>query len=89
MMCQVSAKTVYRAIRRGALSASRLGEGGAYRVRPDDVEQWIESSPARDRAPQTSAGMQLDLAMPPASSRFARDGGDGRLTVRAGMGRGT
>lgn len=89
MMCQVSSKTVYRAIRRGALSASRLGEGGAYRVRPGDVELWIASSPARHRTAPASTVLQLDLELPPASSRLGRDRRDGRLSVDAGMGRGT
>jgi excisionase family DNA binding protein len=42
--CQVSTKTVLRAIHRGRLRASRLGEQGAYRMRAADVDAWIESS---------------------------------------------
>src|SRR3954452_4022205 len=42
--CQGSSKTVYRAIRRGALRASRLGMTGAYRVKPEEMEAWIEES---------------------------------------------
>lgn len=42
-LCQVSTKTVYRAIRRGSLAACRLGSGGAYRVRPEEMERWIEA----------------------------------------------
>lgn len=41
--CQVSTKTVLRAIHRGRLRASRLGEQGAYRMRADDVDEWIEA----------------------------------------------
>jgi len=41
--CQVSTKTVLRAIHRGRLRASRLGEQGAYRMREADVDQWIEA----------------------------------------------
>src|SRR2546421_4531169 len=44
LRCQVSTKTVLRAIHRGRLRASRLGEQGAYRMRADDVDAWIESS---------------------------------------------
>jgi excisionase family DNA binding protein len=40
--CQVSSKTVLRAIHRGRLRASRLAELGAYRMREADVEDWIE-----------------------------------------------
>ena len=39
--CQVSTRTVMRAIRSGQLRASRLGARGAYRVRPEDLEAWI------------------------------------------------
>jgi excisionase family DNA binding protein len=42
--CQVSTKTVLRAIHRGRLRASRLGQQGAYRMRAADVDAWIESS---------------------------------------------
>jgi len=42
--CQISAKTVLRAIHRGRLRASRLGDQGAYRMREADVEAWIEAS---------------------------------------------
>lgn len=41
--CQVSTKTVLRAIHRGRLRASRLGEHGAYRIREADAEQWVEA----------------------------------------------
>jgi len=40
-LCQVSIRTVYRAISRGSLRASHLGRGGAYRIRPEDVEAWV------------------------------------------------
>jgi excisionase family DNA binding protein len=39
--CQISTRTVMRAIRSGQLRASRLGARGAYRVRPEDLEAWI------------------------------------------------
>ena len=42
--CQISTKTVLRAIHRGRLRASRLGEHGAYRMHSADVEAWIEAS---------------------------------------------
>lgn len=42
--CQVSAKTVIRAIRAGRLRAYRLGTRGAYRLRADDVEAWLAES---------------------------------------------
>ena len=39
--CQVSQKTVLRAIRAGRLRAYRLGARGAYRLRAADVEAWL------------------------------------------------
>src|SRR4051812_9040859 len=53
-LCQVSTKTVYRAIRRGALRASRLGAGGAYRGRPEAMERGIDAraQPAARRSAQ-------------------------------------
>jgi excisionase family DNA binding protein len=47
--CQVSTKTVLRAIRGGRLRAYRLGKRNAYRIRPDDVEAWLQSCPVRGR----------------------------------------
>ena len=42
--CQVSPKTVIRAIRAGRLRAYRLGARGAYRLRAADVEAWLAES---------------------------------------------
>jgi excisionase family DNA binding protein len=41
--CRVHAKTVMRAIARGELMAVWLGERGAYRIRPTDLDAWIEA----------------------------------------------
>jgi excisionase family DNA binding protein len=38
MLCEVSVKTVYRAISQGRLRASQLGVGGAHRIRLEDVQ---------------------------------------------------
>jgi len=43
-LCQISPKTVMRAIRSGRLAATRLGKRGAFRISPDDVDAWIEES---------------------------------------------
>lgn len=54
-MCQVHRKTVTRAIWSGRLRAARLGARGAYRLRPDDVAQWVADSvvqPARVASPR-------------------------------------
>lgn len=42
--CQLSEKTIYRAIARGALHASRLGRGGGFRIWVEDMERWIDST---------------------------------------------
>jgi excisionase family DNA binding protein len=55
-LCQVSTKTVLRAIRNGRLRAFRLGARGAYRIRPDDVESWLQSS----RVARPGAGDRTD-----------------------------
>ena len=56
--CQISTKTVLRAIRSGRLRAYRLGARGAYRMRTGDVEAWLDDSqveavvvPLRPREP--------------------------------------
>ena len=60
--CQISTKTVLRAIRSGRLPASRLGARAAYRIRPADVEAWLTESqveavvvPLRGRVPTPRA----------------------------------
>jgi len=42
--CQISAKSVLRAIHRGQLRAYRLGERGAYRLCERDVDAWLEQA---------------------------------------------
>ena len=80
-LCQVSTKTVYRAIRRGALRASRLGQGGAYRVRPEAMENWIDAcaAPATAEPTPTRTPASVPRAIKPAA--------DGTLTVEPQMGR--
>jgi excisionase family DNA binding protein len=46
-LCQVSVRTVYRAVSAGRLRASRLGRGGAYRIRVEDVAAWLDGSAVR------------------------------------------
>src|SRR3954453_23142648 len=80
--CQVSSKTVYRAIRRGALRASRLGMTGAYRIKPEEMETWIEAS---TEVPTAEAGAGAPAAPPPAAHR--RLAVDGQLRLSPDMGR--
>jgi excisionase family DNA binding protein len=45
--CRVHPKTVMRAIARGELEALRLGERGAYRIRPEDLDSWLDARVVR------------------------------------------
>src|SRR3954452_1083566 len=85
-LCQVSTKTVYRAIRRGALRASRLGAGGAYRVRPEAVESRIDACAAPPASPPAEPLVPMPQRAPEAVPHARRSSSDGRLTVRPGMG---
>jgi excisionase family DNA binding protein len=77
--CQVSTKTVLRAIHRGRLRASRLGEQGAYRIRAVDVEEWIEASVLTVRQVRPAAvPPQLPASTAPSA---------GRLVLSPDMGR--
>ena len=76
--CQVSTKTVLRAIHGGRLRASRLGEHGAYRIREADAERWIE-----DCVLEVAARPRPDW--PPAPA--AESGANGRLVLTPDMGR--
>jgi excisionase family DNA binding protein len=40
--CQISERTVRRAIERGELQAAPLGRRGALRIKPDWVDEWLE-----------------------------------------------
>jgi excisionase family DNA binding protein len=88
-LCQVSTKTVYRAIRSGALKACRLGRGGAYRVKPEEMESWIEASSGatRERRASRATPSPTEPSAPPARRRSSpRSGSDGRLRVAPRMG---
>lgn len=73
--CEVSTKTVMRAIHAGRLRASRLGAGGALRIREEDFEAWIEQSVLEPTPPA-----RVPALLPRAPSR-------GRLTLTSEMGR--
>jgi excisionase family DNA binding protein len=78
--CQVSTKTVLRAIQSGRLRASRLGQRGAYRVQAVDVDVWLESTAVR--APTLRQEAVPSLASLPATAPRG-----GRLAVHDDMGR--
>ena len=56
--CQLSTKTVLRAIRRGDLRASQLGSCRAFRIRAEDVDAWIA---AKTVLPPLSASFRLPM----------------------------
>ena len=42
--CAVQPQTIRRAIHAGRLRAARLSPGGAFRIRPEDVQDWVDAS---------------------------------------------
>jgi excisionase family DNA binding protein len=79
--CQISAKTVLRAIHAGRLRASRLGESGAYRMRDEDIDAWIEQSVV---TPLRRTPVRTPVARP---LRALGEPTVGRLELTAEMGR--
>jgi excisionase family DNA binding protein len=78
--CQISAKTVLRAIRAGRLRAYRLGERGTYRIRPSDVDAWLDD--------QEVQPVVVPLrAVPPVPRPSPGPLAGGRLRVPRSMGR--
>lgn len=73
--CQLSTKTVLRAIRRGDLRASQLGSCRAFRICSEDVDAWIA---AKTVLPPLSASFRL-----PADGRLAITEDNGRHGHRA------
>jgi excisionase family DNA binding protein len=71
-MCQVHRKTVTRAITSGRLRAARLGARGAYRLRPEDVDEWVARSAVEPGAPASSDARRPGV--------LVLDVRDGRLT---------
>jgi excisionase family DNA binding protein len=76
--CQISAKSVLRAIHRGQLRAYRLGERGAYRLRECDVDAWLEQAIVTPPAPKQLPGVVPARERPTPA---------GRLTLTPDMGR--
>ena len=72
--CQISAKTVLRAIQSGRLSASRLGTRGAYRITVSAVDEWVASATVRpSRTPRPEVPLpELPSAAPaPVAGRLS------------------
>lgn len=72
--CQVSPKTVLRAIQSGRLRAARLGVRGAYRVSQTDMETWITESTVMTIDLKTQLSEQASIPLLPPRSRLATGG---------------
>jgi excisionase family DNA binding protein len=78
--CQLSTKTVLRAIRSGRLRACRLGTRGGFRVAAEDLEAWIAASMVAPERHAAQPSTPLSLAAPGSSAV-------GHLVVSREMGR--
>ena len=76
--CQISAKTVLRAIRAGRLRACRLGTRGGFRIHPADAETWIASCMVEPRPAAPPPAPLADAVPAPIP---------GALKLTPGMGR--
>ncbi len=89
--CQLSARTVLRAIERGDLRASKLAIRGGWRIVPTDVDAWLVARSNHRREPADGERphgkeIQPDLAGIKTTPRSSRGRTDGRLVLRPGMG---
>jgi len=62
---KLSRKTIYRAIERGDLRASRIGN--RLRLRPEDCQTWLDSNTVSG---ETSIGAPIEAATSPARRRI-------------------
>jgi excisionase family DNA binding protein len=89
--CQLSTRTVVRAIERGELRASKLAVRGGWRIVPTDIDDWLMARSNRRRDPPDGERprgkeIQPDLARVTTSVRSSSRRTDGRLVLRPGMG---
>jgi excisionase family DNA binding protein len=89
--CQLSARTVVRAIERGELRASKLAVRGGWRILPIDVDDWLVARSNRRRDPPDGERprgkeIQPDLSRLNISTKSSARRSDGRLVLRPGMG---
>lgn len=61
-LAKCSPKTIYRAIKSGALVASGIGRGRAYRVTQANFWRWMDASVVR-REPQPIARLAVGAAV--------------------------
>ena len=77
--CQISTKTVLRAIRSGRLRASRLGEHARLPDAPGGLEAWIDGSRSSSRRRASAAEPDAAAALPAGRRPADADAGDGPL----------
>lgn len=85
-LLQVHPRTVRRAISAGRLRACQVAERGTWRVRPADLDAWLEER-ATPRAPAASALAPVVPVAGRARAPRARRGRSGVLAVTGDMGR--
>jgi excisionase family DNA binding protein len=78
--CQISSRTVLRAIRAGRLQASQLGERAAYRVLEEDYQAWLAAMVVKPPVPAPAEATPL---------RVVGQSTTGRLELTPDMGRST
>jgi excisionase family DNA binding protein len=84
-IAQVHEKTIRRAIKASRLKASRIGEAGAFRIRREWLEEFIEDAVVASPEP---SGDEVTAPSTLAAPRPVRRRGQrGRIAVREGMGR--
>jgi excisionase family DNA binding protein len=64
-LCKVSVKTVYRALWHGRLRASQLGVGAAYRMKAEDIQDWIDGSTVVQSRPKVTRRSKTKTASRP------------------------
>lgn len=74
-ICQVSRRTIERAIADGRLRAAPLGRHGAPRIRPEWLDEWIDGSVRHARKPRRPT---IDLHGRPQRGRLTLAEGDRR-----------
>jgi excisionase family DNA binding protein len=77
-LCKVSVKTVYRAIWHGRLRASQLGVGAAYRMKLEDIQDWVDGSTVVQSRPKVTRRSKTKTTSPPRESSRTTST-DGRL----------
>src|SRR4051794_18530879 len=76
--CQLSTKSVLRAIQDGRLPAVRLGTRGGFRIRADDMDAWIAASAVQPTRRSVTAEPVVTPPSRPVSGRLELPPPNGR-----------